>query len=135
MKYGFIFLSLIWLFLLYLLISTVLERGLPANPIYYISAAFGVIIGYILSLMDKMREKIVAAYQRLGMTIAIVIIVLLLVSFAFSYSGNEIIRLIGKGYYFWFFFSMTGFWGYSSFKKWRISKKQSESGEITKNTS
>ena len=83
--------------------------------------------------MDKMREKIVAAYQRLGMTIAIVIIVLLLVSSAFSYSGNEIIRLVGRGYFFWFIFFTVGFGAYNSLKRWRFEKRQSESEEIQDN--
>ena len=129
MKYGFIFISLVWLFLLWRLISAVVERGLPMHPVYYISAAFGVIIGFIIPWTDRMREKIVATHQRFGMVIAITTLLLFFTSFIFTYSGVEILRLIGSGYYFWFLFSMIGFWGYFSFRKWCSSKKQSESKE------
>ena len=135
MKYIAILLSLFWLFLLYQFVSAVVERGLPTHPAYYVSAAFGVVFGFITNCMDRMREKIVASHQLIGRIVLLVIFLLLFVSLGFQYSGNEIIRLIGGGYFFWFPFSMIGFWGYSSFRKWRLSKRQSGPLETKEDTS
>lgn len=117
MKFWFVILSLFWLYLIYLIISTVIEHGIPTHPVYHVSAVFGVINGYIGFWMDKNREKIVATHQRLGQTIAILTMILVIVSMTFYYWCSGIINLIGKGYWFWFFFSMIGFWIYSRLKK------------------
>jgi hypothetical protein len=122
MKYIAILLSLFWLFLLYLFISTVLERGLPPHPVYYISAVIGVIIGFLTQRLDRM----IATRRRFAVIIVLAMILLLFISFAFYHSGVETLRLIGSGYFFWFPFSLVGFWIYYSFRKWRLSKKQAE---------
>jgi len=125
MKYIAILLSLFWLFLLWQFISAVVERGLPAHPVYYVSVIVGVIFGFLTNRLDK----IIAARRRFAVIVFVAIFLLIFVSFAFRHSGVEILRLIGGGLYFWYFFSLTGFLAYNSYRKWRINKKLSESEE------
>jgi uncharacterized membrane protein len=120
-----IFFSLIWLFLLYLLISAVLKHPVTPHPVYYISVVFGMINAYIVHWMDGRREKIVANHKRLGIVIISIVMLLMLVSLGLSWSGDKIVKLIGSGYFFWFFFSTTGLIMYSGIKKWRSSKNTS----------
>ena len=91
--------------MLWQLIATIIERGLPTHPAYYISGISGIIFGF---LSHRLTIKAVSrSHERL---LGICILLMFVLIWVFRYLGIEILVLTGSGLLFWYLFSNIGLW-------------------------
>lgn len=127
MKYTAIFTAAMGLLWIWRFISAVMERGLPTHPVYYISAAIGVYIGYLTYRLTK--KKITKRRY------VLIPVSLTTIAIAFNVSGVEILRQIGGGLFFWYLLSGLGFYEYLIIRQWSSKKEITESQQMIEDVS
>jgi chromate transport protein ChrA len=122
MKYTAILMAIMGSWWIYRFISAAAERGLPTHPLYYISAAIGIIIAFLSFRLTKAHVN-KRRYSLIPLFIFIITIGL-------NALGVELLHQIGAGLFFWYLLSGLGFYGYYLIKQWSSRKELTEGEQM-----